>query len=71
MYGRLGVHPQTVLNCTEHFRAESAPRSEFASASRTESREECTVQYASVQIAHSAFGSSGARVGYDGVFREL
>ena len=48
------VHPRTVPYRTEHFRAESPPRSEFSSASRTESRGECTVRYDSVRIAHSA-----------------
>ena len=47
------VHPRTVPNRTEHFRAESPTRSEFSSASRTESRGECTVRYDSVRIAHS------------------
>ena len=46
-----------VPNRTEHFRTESPPRSEFSSASRTESRGECTVWYDSVRIAHSAIMS--------------
>ena len=36
------VHPRTVPNRTEHFRAESPPRSEFSSASRTESGSQCS-----------------------------
>ena len=47
------VHPRTVPNRTEHLQAESPPRSEFSSASRTESRGECTARYDSVRIAHS------------------
>jgi len=36
------VHPRAVPNRTEHFRAESPPRSEFSSASRTESGFQCS-----------------------------
>ena len=36
------VHPRTVPNRTVHFRAESPPRSEFSSASRTESAPQCS-----------------------------
>ena len=46
------VHPRTVPNRTEHFRAESPPRSEFSSASRTESGSQCSrpTMYASNSI---------------------
>src|SRR5271169_821971 len=42
---RLGSLYHTSSNRIEHFRAESPPRSEFSSASRTESKGECTVRY--------------------------
>jgi hypothetical protein len=46
------VHPRTVPYRTEHFRAKSPPRSEFSSASRTESRGE-SVRCDSVRITNS------------------
>ena len=48
------VHPRTVPNRTEHFRAESPPRSEFSSASRTESGSQCS--------RSTMFGSNSIRV---------